>query len=203
MDWFLKRKLTQLGDRANPEPGFVRSLEKTLQLQSGHRSWWIHWGRIAASASSIVLVAATATSAYAYTSDDVLPDSALYPVRQSLENVETAVAPTPIAKAKVEVKHLKRRMREAELLVAKRKPISPQVEQQVSEKIHQASEEAKELPAKEQAEINTELTQIQAEREQLKQRPKETRSEIRSVNQEIRKLEHEQKREVENKSLKN
>ncbi len=200
MDWFLGRKLSQLGTRANPEPCFVSTLEKTLKLQSGHRAWWIHWGRFAASATSVLFVAATATSAYAYTSDEVLPGTLLYPVRESMETVEMTIAQTPAVKAKTQVKQLRRHVHEAELLAARHKVISPQVEQRLNEKIDQATEQAKKLPAVEQDEIIKTLHRIKEKHADVLQgtatTTRDVRFELHAVDTKMRQIEHAQKREL-------
>ncbi len=122
MDWFIAHKLHRLAQRANPERAFVRALEKNLRLQSGHQGWWLHWGRIAVSGLSVVTMAASATTAYAYESDDVLPDHPLYALRQGVEDFEIHVAKDPVAKAEVQVKHLERRMKEVGLLQKRQRP---------------------------------------------------------------------------------
>ncbi|MFZ2804456.1 MAG: DUF5667 domain-containing protein, partial [Patescibacteria group bacterium] len=125
MPWLLERELTKLGHRSDPDRAFVRALQKTLKMQTGHPAWWVQSWKYAVVGSTVVALACSATGVYAYTSDDVLPGDPLYTVRQGIENVEVAAAVTPTLKADVQVKLLARRLHEQELVAARQKPIAP------------------------------------------------------------------------------
>ncbi len=61
-----------------------------------------------------------ATAAYAYTSDTVLPDHPLYPLRQEIESIQFSFAASnPIAKDQVRLQYLQRR--EHELMLMKQR----------------------------------------------------------------------------------
>jgi len=59
------------------------------------------------------------TGVYAYASDQVLPDHALYPLRQSLERFEVQIAAVTPMKDRVHLRLLERRAREKKLLEQK------------------------------------------------------------------------------------
>lgn len=120
MNWFLKHKLEKMGQEGDPSPEFVRSLEMKLRAEIGHPVWWIRWPKVATAACSIVMLAGSGTGAYAYNSDEVLPDHPLYAVRQGIEQVEERVAFTPKMKERFRTQIKKRREREKTLLEARK-----------------------------------------------------------------------------------
>jgi hypothetical protein len=123
MTWLLKRQLKNLSERSSPDRRFVLRLERSLRAQTGHPVWWVQGWKYAVAASSIALVACSATGVYAYTSDDVLPDTPLYTVRQGIEQVEQVAAVTPEQKTAVQLKMLQRRFHEQEVIAAKHKTV--------------------------------------------------------------------------------
>lgn len=117
MDWLIERKLRRLGRRADPDRDFVLGLEKRLVQEIGvlpaPRAAYLRW----ASAAGLVLALGGATGAYAYASDSVLPGSALYPLKLEIENLEKSTSLTNARTAQVELKHLKRRLAEDEIII--------------------------------------------------------------------------------------
>lgn len=165
MNWLLEHKLKDLGRQGNPDPAFVRALEKRLRQELGHPAWWIHWSKVTAAATTIVLLTGSATGAYAYTSDNVLPDSALYPIRQGLETIETAVALTPTARTAVQIKHLQRRLHEQELMAAKQRPITKEKLNDAADSLDEALKDSGSLSTSTQTEIDQTITTIEIEHE--------------------------------------
>lgn len=150
MEWFLQRKLQKIAKKAEPSRDFVLQLEKTLKQDIGHPFWWMQWSKVAASLACTSVVLGSGTGVYAYTSDDVLPEHPLYGVREQIEQVETKLAFSDQAKTEVEMKHLKRRVNEAQKLRELRRPLQAakietllQRVQSVSKRVEQSSPEVK------------------------------------------------------------
>ncbi len=82
------------------------------------RTWYQrHVMRLATAAvSGFVVCASAATGAYAYTSPDVTEGNILYPIKQTLEQVEEKTKHTPEAKAQFYLKQLSRREAEKKTL---------------------------------------------------------------------------------------
>lgn len=167
MNWLLEHKLKRIGRQGNPDREFVRILEKRLRLEVGHPVWWIQWSKIATSSTLALILAGGATSVYAYTSDSVLPDTALYPIRQGLENVETAVALTPSCKTAVQIKHLKRRLHEQELMMANQKPVPKEKLIEANDTLKEALNDSSALPTSTQAEVDQAITSIEVNHENV------------------------------------
>jgi hypothetical protein len=73
----------------------------------------------------VILALGTGTGAYAYASDDVLPETRLYPLRERIELVEAFVhSAAPTSLAAIRRKHLERRIREVELMKERRRDIA-------------------------------------------------------------------------------
>ncbi len=126
-NWLLERKLKHLGQKADPSPAFLRSLEKQLKQKSGHGTWWIQGWKVAVGGLTAVSLMSGATGVYAYNSEDVTPDHPLYSVRTALETVETSMATNPEQKARVGIKHLERRVKEQQVMQSKHKPVTKDV----------------------------------------------------------------------------
>lgn len=121
-------RLKLLSRKAAPRPEFERELRlKLLERGLGATPTRIpFYMRTAGVIASIVLVFGAGTATYAYTSDDVLPEHPLYPIRQSVEDAEGALALTPRMRDRIARKHLARKVREIEVL--KRRVPQMQVE---------------------------------------------------------------------------
>lgn len=85
------------------------------------------WSAIA----TVVLLLTVGIGSYAYASDDVLPNTPLYPVRQALEQVETKLAVTPAQKEKVQRKLVERRKHEVQKLKELKKPVPVEIEKSI------------------------------------------------------------------------
>lgn len=135
MNWFVKWKLHKISIKANPDAAFVLRLEKELVSRIGVTTPWLTWGRMAVSTACIITVLGSGTGAYAYTSDEVVPDHPLYGMRQTIENVEMKLATTEEAKTHVEMKQLNRRIKEAQKLRALNRPLQAAKLEQMSQKV--------------------------------------------------------------------
>jgi anti-sigma-K factor RskA len=114
-DWTVTHKLDRVAKRAAPDRIFVRSVRQRLELHGMPTTRLAHWKITAASLSSVAILFA-GTGAYAYTSDNVLPDNPLYPVRQLVERGESSLAFSDSHRAAVHLQHVRRRVHEQKLL---------------------------------------------------------------------------------------
>lgn len=124
-------RLQRLSKAAAPRPEF----EQALRLKLEERGALLHidrtragWSglsfRVAGVMACFVLIFGSVTAAYAYTSDEVLPEHPLYPLRQSVEDLEETLAVTPKLRERVERRHIARKVREIEILNKR----APQIE---------------------------------------------------------------------------
>ncbi len=120
MLYLLKRKLNRLGAHADPRPLFLRTLERRLNVNLNYGFSHITVRKWIVSAASVVALVGSGTVSYAYTSDRVLPDHPLYSVRTALENIEESLATNRDKKVDVGLKIIKRRLREVEVLSARK-----------------------------------------------------------------------------------
>jgi hypothetical protein len=124
MFWDLERKFASIRRRSAPRRCFETELRKELVPLTTHHSPFAIFLRPSIVAASLVTVLCTGTAAYAYVSEDVLPDHPLYPVRESIERIEEVIAPTADVRATVEVKHAARRADEVRKLTDHRKQVT-------------------------------------------------------------------------------
>lgn len=69
---------------------------------------------------AVVVLLLSGTTAYAYTNDAVVDGTPLYPVRMAVEQMEELTAVTSEVKAAVRLRHVQRRLKEAERLLKTR-----------------------------------------------------------------------------------
>ncbi len=119
MDWFISQKLKKIGKTADPSRAFVRALEKDLKTRMGHPVWWVQWSKVAAGATTALVLAGGSTGVYAFTSDNVLPGTTLYPIRTGIEQAIQTVDVIPAHQAKIKTMIQQRREREREILSQK------------------------------------------------------------------------------------
>lgn len=125
ISFFLTRRLARLGRRPVEDPSIKATIRACL-VQAGCLPARVSWGthlRLALASMGIFTVGLGGMASYAYASDAVLPDTPFYPLRKTLETIETSLAPTPEVRAKVIEKHLQKRKKEAHLLEALHKPL--------------------------------------------------------------------------------
>lgn len=122
MLWGIRHELKRLSRLAEPRAAFQRALRKEFVVP---RPWFVAVLKPAFATVSIVTMLGAGTATYAYTSDDVLPDHPLYPIREQVERVEEAIAFTPTKRAAIQLKRVKRRVHELEIMAVKRKVIQP------------------------------------------------------------------------------
>lgn len=131
MLWRLKRKLANIERRAQPDEALKLEMKKFFQdkgyfaRETSPVASSRHFSALqfAAVALVIVLLVTVGASSYAYASDDVLPDSILYPVKETIENLEEHLAVTDAQKKEVLVRHQERRLQEAKMLIDQQKPL--------------------------------------------------------------------------------
>lgn len=120
MSFFLRMRLWRASRRSSPSSRFLRTLEAKLfppaELVTLHR---LRALRFAAVPAMLIVSFLGSTGVYAYASDEVLPDHALYPLRQSLERFEVQIAAVTPMKDRVHLRLLERRAREKKLLEEK------------------------------------------------------------------------------------
>ncbi len=120
MSFLLRLRLWRAARRSSPTSSFLRGLEAGLfppaELVVLHR---LRALRFAVVPALLVVGLLGGTGVYAYASDTVLPDHALYPLRQSLEGFEVQIAAVTPMKDRVHLRLLERRAREKKLLEEK------------------------------------------------------------------------------------
>lgn len=192
MTYFLERKLKKLGHHADPDPQFLRVLEKRLRAQTGHPMWWVRGWKVAVGGLTAISLATSATSVYAYNSDDVLPDHPLYGLRTTIENVETSLATTPDAKARIQINHLVRRVKEQQMMVKKHKPVPTEVLTNIEKDLSSQIDNAATLATSTQEEIDTKLGEIKEKHVKMIRESSETHPDtvqkIEQINQKIDQL---------------
>lgn len=120
--WLSLRRIRQ---RAAPRSTERREIEAYLRKHNAFEDVRAvgSWVRVFSGVMAAVLVLCVGVSSYAYASETVLPDTALYPVREAIEQVEVALAVTPVQKEKVEKKLEVRRQKEVEKLTELKRPV--------------------------------------------------------------------------------
>lgn len=122
MNPMMRYSLWKLSRRAKPDAEFLARLECAMRecgSFSAVRRAVPVW-RLATGAYATVLMLGVGTSAYAYMSDDVLPEHPLYPLRETVEALEERVAMTTKAKSAVQRKHLERKLEEVRRMQERR-----------------------------------------------------------------------------------
>lgn len=218
MEWFLQRKLQKIAKKAEPSRDFVFQLEKTLKKDIGHPFWWMQWSKVAASAACVSLVLGSGTGVYAYTSEEVIPEHPLYGVREQIEQVETKLARSEQAKTEIEIKHLKRRVFEAQKLRERHRPLQAakietllQRVQQISQKMQQASPEmqnalGQSIERLRQAQLDLlekteQASSIKEEKQKIREMLQQERAAMREYKKELLKQKHEELREQGNQRI--
>lgn len=118
--------LRQLRLRATPrfeERGAVEAYLRAKGAFGITNAPFFSFARTVSLAAVMVLVLSVSVSSYAYASDEVLPDTPLYPVRQALEEVQVRLALSPVQKQEVHKKLAARRVKEVKKLKELKRPI--------------------------------------------------------------------------------
>lgn len=117
MSVFLRYRLFRLAQKAKPSQAFLSGLESRLfpreQILSMHR---LRIMRFAVAPALLIVSLLGGTGVYAYSSDDVLPGHALYPLRESVEGFEFQLASVTGMKDRVRLRLLERHVREKRLI---------------------------------------------------------------------------------------
>jgi hypothetical protein len=124
--WLLLRSIRQRTALRSQEQ---REIEAYLRKNGAFndRSVSYSWMRVLSGVVACVLVLCVSVSSYAYASEAVLPDTPLYPVREAIEQVQVALAITPVQKEKVEKKLEVRRQKEVEKMTELKRPVPKQL----------------------------------------------------------------------------
>ncbi len=120
--WLSLRRIRQ---RATPRSNERREIEAYLRERNLFKDVQAtsSWLRVVSGVVAAVLILCVGVSSYAYASETVLPNTVLYPVREAIEQVEVALAVTPVQKEKVEKKLEVRRVKEVEKLTELKRPV--------------------------------------------------------------------------------
>lgn len=102
--------LWKISRRARPDAKFLATMQTQFAPKRVIRFAW----RLSAAMSALVLSLGLGTSAYAYGSEEILPDHPLYPLREAVETVEERVVRTPALKSAIQRKHLERKLKEVQ-----------------------------------------------------------------------------------------
>jgi len=151
-----------------PDDRFKESLRQELdrawKTRYGSVPWFqMVWFRYAAVPAMVLfLVVFAGTSAYAYTSPEVVEGNLLYPIKTVVEKVEETLSVTPAMKTKYYIRQLDRRYQEAAVVEKK-------VEKQPAQKTVEA-----------QAKIMVKINQVEKKLVEQKQTiPSNTKNEMR------------------------
>jgi len=137
MNFITRYRLWTISRRATPDADFVARLASRFTPRRAMNFAM----RMSAATTALVLSLGLGTSAYAYTSDDVTPDSPLYAVRTTLEDVEEAVARTPARKQAVQLKLIQRRLHEIQVIEERAPRLKEKVETKLLERVEGALKE--------------------------------------------------------------
>lgn len=167
MNWIFERKLKKLGQEADPDPRFVRLLEKRLQSAAGlpmrNVSVW-KWAVGCMSSASLVFSGA---GAFAYTSDSVIPGHPLYGLRSSVERLEVALAAQPSSRVRISLKHLERRLHEHQLLKKQQGSVSKTNVTAFINQLNRLVEESDALSDAERNEVNEKAVTLKSTEESI------------------------------------
>jgi hypothetical protein len=169
MRWILERRLRSVQAKADPQAAFVASMRAGFMQRIQPTPWYAKAGmRYGSVAATMVLTFGAGTGAYAYTSDTVLPDHPLYPLREELEHLELRLQPRAEVKARIMVKHAERRVRELELLSRAKKPLPPAVRmERFTNAVEAAITASAQLPTSTQKRVDATVSAL--EHAQIKQ----------------------------------
>jgi hypothetical protein len=167
MSWDMERKLASIRKRAEPRRDFEVALRKELVPRTTHYALRTTFLHPAVLATSLVMVLGAGTATYAYTSDDVLPDHPLYPVRVGLEQVEEAVATTPDVLARVEVKHAERRAKEVQKLNDTHKQITIAQVDNMNQSLDKAEAAGANISNEKRHSFDRELSRVERDHERV------------------------------------
>ncbi len=120
LNWKEKRLLAKMSRQAAPSVAARLAIREHFE-KAGYLSpipssrVLMRWEAVVASITLIVSLSG-GTVAYAYASDEVLPDHPLYALRSRIEQVEAKLAFTEEKKERVQLQQLERRLKEARLI---------------------------------------------------------------------------------------
>jgi hypothetical protein len=115
----LELKLRKINRETTPSRQFQRTLWVKLDQRwhCAYPTMVISWRRLVAiPVASLCLVVVMGTGTYAYASPNVADGDVLYPVKRSLESVESRFHRSEISRAQFERRMIRRRIQEGEIL---------------------------------------------------------------------------------------
>jgi ribonuclease P protein component len=136
----IRYKLWKMSKRAQPDAAFVARLATRFAPQQPTRSAHLATVKFATAACAIVLLLSGGTSAYAYSSDEVLPDHPLYGLRETVESVEEKVAITQDSKQAVQRKLLQRRLKEIRSMRQRKLQVAPTLVNKIQDRLEKLGE---------------------------------------------------------------
>jgi hypothetical protein len=137
MNLFTRYRLWTISRRAKPDAAFLKKMDARF-ITKHVLSFAM---QLSASLAALVMSLGLGATAYAYSSDDVTPDSPLYSMRTAVENVEETVAVTPALKRAVQLKMISRRLHEVQVMEAKHPELKAKVETKLLERVDGALKE--------------------------------------------------------------
>ncbi len=150
-----------------------------------YQAWWLRASVVAVLV--MVVISTFGTAAYAYTSPEVTEGTALYPVKQALENAEEKLKFTPQAKAQFYVKKIQRRQAEKIVLERRNKKIEKLDEEIKNTKIKLEKIDAKlSVFEKEKTRAQLEKQQRDFEKEEFKIKNKQSTTQTRQENLQLK-----------------
>ncbi len=143
MNPFVRYRLWKFARRAKPDVAFLARLETELRDHGAfvREPRRLPVWRLATAACAVVLAFGAGAGAYAYSSDEVLPDHPLYPVREYVEGMEERAALTAEARARVQRKHLERKLEEVRRLQERRSRLHDRLLDRVESVLEEGLEE--------------------------------------------------------------
>lgn len=123
--FFLSHRLRRIGRRPAADPE-ARAFVRAALVRAGYLntpSLWATRLRVTLASFTVFITGIGGMASYAYASDAVLPNTPLYPMRESIERLAIDLAPTPTLQEQALQTRLARRKKEATLLKALNKPL--------------------------------------------------------------------------------
>ena len=136
----IRYKLWRMSKRAQPDAAFVARLAARFTPHQATRSAHLATFKFATAVCAIVLLLSGGTSAYAYSSDEVLPDHPLYGLRETVESVEEKVAITQDSKQAVQRKLLQRRLKEIRSMRQRKLQVAPTLVNKIQDRLEKLGE---------------------------------------------------------------
>ncbi|MCR4278350.1 MAG: DUF5667 domain-containing protein [bacterium] len=189
----IKKIFKRISKEADPDPRFVRALELKIREEISPRQPFSMWWKATAISITSISMMTIGAGTFAYSADAVVPGHALYPVRETMENIRVRMTHDDVSRAMVQMQQLKRRLREQQVLEMKQREFptqhldryirtldsvieesdhfSPEARQEIDQHIFEIqnafSDDARALLRQKQGMIRRRLEQMSPERRQM------------------------------------